>query len=69
MTKREQINAKIAELERNIYASNVEIAQLKGQLDNTPAGVLDCDPDAIGRAETERKNRILRERGLLPFEQ
>lgn len=68
MTKREEINAKIAELERVIYASNEEITSLKGQLHDLPAGVLDQDLVAEGRAETERKNRILRERGYLPAE-
>lgn len=65
-TKRQQINAKIAELERVIYASNEEISTLKAQLNDIPDGVLDQDIEAIAQAETERKNRILRERGYLP---
>ena len=67
-TKRQEINAKIAELERVIYASNEEITTLKTQLHDLPDGVLDLDIEAEARAETERKNRILRERGYLPSE-
>ena len=67
-TKRQEINAKIAELERVIFASNEEINTLKTQLHDLPDGVLDQDIEAAGRAETERKNRILRERGYLPSE-
>ena len=51
-----------------MFASNEQIAQLKGQLQDLPGGVLDFDPEAESRAEIARKNRTLRELGLLPSE-
>ena len=67
-TKREQLNARISELEREIYAANEEIARIKGEIHDTPAAVLDVDIDALAAQETARKNAVLRERGLLPAE-
>lgn len=67
-TKREQLNTRIAELERDIYAANEEIARIKGVLHDTPAAVLDVDIEAAAAQETARKNAVLRERGLLPKE-
>ena len=67
-SKREQLNARIAELEREIYAANEEITRIKGELHDTPAAVLDVDIEAAAAQETARKNAILRERGFLPAE-
>ncbi len=49
-----------------MFASNEQIAQLKGQLQDLPGGVLDFDPEAESRAEIARKNEALRRQGLLP---
>lgn len=65
-TKREQLNSQIAELERQVYFANEEIARIKGELQTTPAAVLDVDTEAATAQEIARKNAILRERGLLP---
>ena len=65
-TKREQLKARIAELERQIYSANEEITRIKGEIQATPAAVLDIDIEGAAAQETARKNAILRERGLLP---
>ena len=62
MTKREKINARLAELQE---AAN-EIAALKNELETTDPALLDFDEDAAVKAEIERKNEFLRREGLLP---
>lgn len=66
MKKSEELVARITALENSIKAAQDERAALVKELAETPAALLDRDPEADRNAEVERMNRHLEEAGLLP---
>ena len=66
MTLKEQIVKKVTMLEALVKESNEEIERLTNQLKETPDALLDRDPEADRKAQTERMNDYLRQEGLLP---
>ncbi len=66
MTRKEEINAQIRDLEIKISDYTSQVARLQKELSETPGVLLERDAQAEALAEIERKNDILRKRGYLP---
>ncbi len=65
-TRRQTVVSRISELERANEANNNEIKALKRELSETPAALLERDPDAETMAQVKRKNNFLRAQGMIP---
>ncbi|MBR5397646.1 MAG: hypothetical protein IK145_07335 [Bacteroidales bacterium] len=65
-TRKEEIVARITEIERAIEAGKNEIEALTNELTQTPDALLERDLHAEADASIKRKNDFLKMQGLIP---